>query len=174
MSGDTAVPDGNQYHDDFHAWALDQAAKLRVASTAQVEELEGIDFEHVIEEVEDLGISERRQVSSNLGVALEHMIKVACLPETDFVPGWRREIIAAIRNARRSFTPSMSQRLDIQKIWLEAREDALQMLIDDGVKDADVPKTSPLTLQQMLDAETPALQLLATVVEAFPTDGCEI
>jgi hypothetical protein len=174
MNEDKAVPDGNQYHDDFHAWALDQAEKLRVASSVQVAELEGIDFEHVIEEVEDLGISERRQVSSNLGVALEHMIKVASLPETEFVPGWRREIIAAIRNARRSFTPSMSQRLDIQKIWLEAREDALQMLIDDGVKEADIPEASPLTLQQMLDAETPALQLLAIVMEVIPTDRFEM
>lgn len=173
MSEDIALADGNQYHDDFHAWALDQAARLRAAATVQAEELQGIDFEHIVEEVEDLGNSERRQVASNLGVALEHMIKVATLPDTEFVPGWRKEIVAAIRNARRAFTPSMVPRLDIDKIWTEAREDALQLLLEDGVGATDVPVTSPLSLEQMLDPETTAMDLIEIFRQGMPPGRCE-
>jgi hypothetical protein len=168
------MPDGNLYESDFHAWTVVQAEKLRAAAKVQVPELEGVDFEHIIEEVEDLGISERRQVTSNLSVALEHMIKISTLPHTDFVRGWRNEAIAAIRNARRAFSPSMIQRIDATDIWNEAREDALQKLIEDGVSASDVSVEPPLTLEQMLVGDLSAIELIDIVISKMPSDLPEI
>jgi hypothetical protein len=162
------MPDGTLYHDDFHAWALEQADRLRAASQVQAPELDGIDFEHVIEEVEDLGLSERRQVSGNLSVALQHMIKIAALPEADFVRGWRGEVVSAIRNARRAFTPSMRQRLDLPEIWSDAREDALQNLAVDGIMAADIPEACPMTLDRLLGKDMGANDLIDIMIAAMP------
>lgn len=168
------MPDGNLYESDFYAWTLVQAEKLRVAAKVQAPELDGVDFEHIIEEVEDLGISERRQVTSNLSVALEHMIKIATLPHTDFVRGWRNEVVAAIRNARRSFSPSMLQRMNVADVWREAREDALQKLVDDGVSSSDVSMDPPLTFEQMLNGDLSANELIDIVISKMPSERLEV
>lgn len=162
------MPDGNLYHDDFHAWALDQAERLRAASHVQAPELEGVDFEHVIEEVEDLGNSERLQVASLMSVAIAHLIKIAALPGSDAVRGWEDEINATLTVAARRYRASMAGRLDMEGVWEDARNQAIRALKRDGITASDLPASNPFTLEQLVDRQFDIDDLAAIMARAMP------
>lgn len=60
---------GTAYQTDIIAWANEQAALLRAG------ELSAIDVEHIAEEIEDLGKSEQRELSSRMALLLSHLLK---------------------------------------------------------------------------------------------------
>src|SRR5260370_33017588 len=64
----TTMPDGPRYDDDFYAWTQYQAEVLRSLKTRD----NRFDREHVAEEIEDLGKSERDTVRSGVRRILEH------------------------------------------------------------------------------------------------------
>ena len=57
------------YEQDFHAWLQEQAALLK---TGRLHEL---DVEHLVEEIESMGASERRELLSRLQVLILHLLK---------------------------------------------------------------------------------------------------
>ena len=62
------------YDRDALAWSEQQAALLR--RHAAGERVNGIDWDHVVEEIEDVGLSELRMVRSYLGLILLHLLKL--------------------------------------------------------------------------------------------------
>ena len=58
------------YTRDFYSWAMQQADALRRRDYAAV------DWENVIEEIEDVGRSERRTWTSHCAVLVEHVLKL--------------------------------------------------------------------------------------------------
>ena len=69
-----AAPDSN-YDRDFYAWANEQAALLRAGKLAQAE------LEHIAEEIESMGRTEKRELVSRLTVLLLHLLKWRFQPE---------------------------------------------------------------------------------------------
>jgi len=67
------MPDGPRYADDFYAWTQHQAAVLREMAVTD----NRFDREHIAEEIEDLGKSERDAVRSQIRRILEHFLKLA-------------------------------------------------------------------------------------------------
>lgn len=65
----------NLYETDFHAWTQEQAGFLKVGNWADV------DFEHLIEEIESMGASERKELVNRLEVLLIHLLKWQFQPE---------------------------------------------------------------------------------------------
>jgi hypothetical protein len=63
------------YDGDFHAWALRNARLLRDGK------LDELDVEHIAEELESMGASERRELLSRLQVLLVHLLKYRYQPE---------------------------------------------------------------------------------------------
>jgi hypothetical protein len=57
------------YNADFYGWTQEQASLLRAGR------LTDIDIENLIEEVETMGRSEKRELSSRLTVLLVHLLK---------------------------------------------------------------------------------------------------
>jgi hypothetical protein len=57
------------YDQDFYAWANEQAALLRAGK------LEAADIEHIAEEIESMGRSEKRELINRLTVLLIHLLK---------------------------------------------------------------------------------------------------
>lgn len=57
------------YEPDFALWCLDQAALLRAGRT------DGLDFEHLAEEIETLGRSQRHALRSSYMQILLHLLK---------------------------------------------------------------------------------------------------
>ena len=67
--GSMKEPTVDLYEADFHAWAVDQAEKLRRG------DLRSLDLAHLTEEIESLGRSERRELQSRLAQLLMHLLK---------------------------------------------------------------------------------------------------
>jgi Domain of unknown function DUF29 len=57
------------YDRDFHAWANEQAALLRSG------QLSAADIDHIAEEIESMGRSEKRELVSRMTVLLLHLLK---------------------------------------------------------------------------------------------------
>ena len=58
-----------KYNTDFYGWTQEQAALLKSGRFSE------IDVEHLIEEVETMGRSEKRALESRLTVLLVHLLK---------------------------------------------------------------------------------------------------
>jgi hypothetical protein len=107
------------YDTDSLAWAEQQAELLRrVATGERVSEL--VDWPHVIEEVQDVGLSELRACRSLLRQALVHLLKLHLSPDSPDVAHWRGEVATFLTDAQDCFVPSMRQRIDIQEIYADA------------------------------------------------------
>ena len=63
------------YEQDFVAWTQDQAARLRAG------ELDALDREHLAEEIESVGASERRELRRRLARLIQHLLKWQHQPE---------------------------------------------------------------------------------------------
>ncbi|MHB1954745.1 MAG: DUF29 domain-containing protein [Sulfobacillus sp.] len=57
------------YEQDFYAWANEQAGLLRTGKLSEA------DVEHIAEEIESMGKSEKRELVSRLTVLLLHLLK---------------------------------------------------------------------------------------------------
>src|SRR5258708_34185676 len=76
---------GPDYDDDFYAWPQSQAEVLRTMPAPD----NRFDREHVAEEIEDLGKSERNAMRSEVRRILEHFLKLAHSPATEPRSEWR-------------------------------------------------------------------------------------
>ena len=121
------MPD-DLYRRDFVTWSEVQAERLR--RLAAGERVNDVDWENLIEEVETLGRSELQAVESLAEQALIHAMKVAARPEDPASDHWRGEIRTFLNNARRRYTPSMKQRIDMAAIHADALEAVREMAFD--------------------------------------------
>lgn len=79
------------YDEDFVRWTEVQAAALRDAARAGANL--PLDWENLAEEVEDLGKSLRRELSSRIATIMEHLMKLECSPATDPRHGWAATVL---------------------------------------------------------------------------------
>jgi hypothetical protein len=139
--------DTDLYDTDILLWSEHQADLLRrLAGGEQVNER--IDWENVIEEVEDVGRNSLRACRSLLRQALLHMLKAESWPTLRDAPGWRADAIGFRQQARDAYSPAMHDRIDVPKLYREARR-ALPETMDD-LAPLPIPETCPVTLDELL------------------------
>jgi predicted nucleic acid-binding Zn-ribbon protein len=98
---------GSLYDRDFFAWSREQAALLRDGRAAEA------DLEHIAEEIESMGKTEKRELVSRLTVLLLHLLKWRFQPSGRGA-SWR----LSIANARDEIAdlvednPSLKAQLD--------------------------------------------------------------
>jgi antitoxin (DNA-binding transcriptional repressor) of toxin-antitoxin stability system len=148
------MPD-DLYERDILSWSQHQADLLR--RVARGERVNNVDWAHVVEEIEDVGLSELHAVESFLDLMLVHLLKVCGWPESSSVRDWRMEIGSFQKNAARRFAPSMRQRIDLAKLY----GDALEQL--EGADYDDTPPrrwaaTCPVTLDDLLTERRAVLE----------------
>jgi hypothetical protein len=153
------MPD-DLYELDALAWSEHQADLLR--RVARGERVNDVDWAHVVEEIEDVGLSELHAVESHLGLVLVHLLKVHGWPSSPSVPHWRMEIGLMQKNAARRFTPSMRQRINLTKLYSDALEQ-LDGVDYDNVAPRPWPAACAFTLDLLLTAKRPALEALLAV-----------
>jgi len=105
------------YDQDLYAWAQAQAARLREGAWRQ------LDLAHLIEEIEDVGHSQRDALGSHLLILLTHLLKLAhaagALPHEYERAGlgWRRTCrtqrrhVAKVLRRNRSVRPLLPNEL---------------------------------------------------------------
>jgi hypothetical protein len=140
------MPD-DLYNRDALAWSEHQAGLLR--RVARGERVNEVDWEHVIEEIEDVGLSQLNAVQSYLRLTLVHLLKVHCWPESPSVAHWRGEIVSFQADAAQRFAPSMRQRIDLERVYRIAREQ-VSAAEHDGRQPLPSPEICPFNLDQLL------------------------
>jgi hypothetical protein len=140
------------YEEDFYIWTQRQAAALRrLADTRPNVDL---DFPHLIEEVEDLGTSQRDAVRSHMRRIIEHCLKLEFSSAVDPRGGWYASIIDARTEIDDKLSPSLSCDLDEQlpRLWNQARSKADNGLRRFGEPDAAdlLPADCPYALDDLL------------------------
>ena len=146
------MPDG-LYERDILGWAEQQAVLLRrLANGERVNA--AIDWPHVIEEVQDVGLSELRACESLLRQAMVHLHKPGAAPDDPAAAHWRGETAAFLADAAARFTPSMRQRIDLDALWRRALR---QIAAERG--SAPPSAACPFTLEELLaeDSDIAAL-----------------
>ena len=130
------------YEADILEWSEQQAELLRRRAANQ------LDWENLAEEIDAVGRNELRAVTSHLLMALLHDLKAEAWPLSREVAHWRAEAGLQRGQARDAYTPSMAQRIDVEKIYRQARRGLPEMM--DGNPPLPVPDTCPVTLAELL------------------------
>ncbi len=153
------MPDG-LYERDALAWADYQAALLRRLAAGEGVN-EAVDWPNVIEEVQDVGLSELRACQSLLEQALAHLLKLHALPESQAAKHWRDEVRAFLHDVQRRFTPSMRQRIGLDDLYDKAVDRARAAAEDIGITPRPLPDACPLTLDELLVGRLTVAELVA-------------
>jgi Domain of unknown function DUF29 len=120
------MPDRPRYEDDFFAWTQYQAEVLRSMPASD----NRFDREHVAEEIEDLGKSERDVVRSQIRRIIEHLLKLAHSPAEQPRLDW----METIDDARETLSDKLTSTLrrdaqeSLDKLYLEGRRRAARGL----------------------------------------------
>lgn len=140
------MPD-DLYDRDILEWSRRQAERLR--RVARGERVNDVDWEHVVEEIEDVGKSEVASVRSLLRRALVHLLKRAAWPDSDAVVHRGIEAGGFLTDAADRFAPSMRRHIAVDAIY----ERALTQLRADRARfdpSAPLPDVCPFTLDDPL------------------------
>ena len=107
------------YETDIIAWANEQAAFIRAGK------FDLLDIEHIAEEIEDVGKSEKRELASRMAVLLMHLLKWQYQPDRRS-KSWERTIKEQRRQIHRelkatpSLTPSLQDPEWRDRMWSDA------------------------------------------------------
>jgi len=153
------MPDGLYEHDAL-AWADHQAALLRRLAAGEGVN-EAVDWPHVIEEVQDVGLSELRACQSLLEQVLTHLLKLHSMADSPSAKHWRDEVQAFRHDVQRRFTPSMRQRIGLDDLYRKAAGRARTAMEDNGVAPGPLPERCPFGLDELLNEGFGAAALVA-------------
>jgi hypothetical protein len=137
---------GNLYDIDVIAWAEQQAELLRSGRFSE------LDVSNLVEEIEDVGKREKRELRSRLAVLIAHLLKWQLQPDRR-----GRSWSATIANQRKQIadllleTPSLRRLLDneafLERTWTEAQGIAIEQT---GLP--NVPGTPIWSVSDILDS----------------------
>lgn len=137
----------NTHDSDFHAWTQAQAELLRQGRWTD------LDKDHLIEELESMGASERRELNNRLAVLLAHLLKWRYQPERRG-RSWTLTIEEQRQRCRRVLrdNPSLKPRLPTlaEDAYLDAR---LMAARETGLEKHLFPASCPWPVEQALNDE---------------------
>jgi hypothetical protein len=160
------MPD-DLYHSDILGWSKAQAERLRRMRRGEL--VNDLDWERVIEEVEDVGRSEVKAARSLFTLALEHVLKAAAWPEHAAARKWRNEAVSFLAQARQRYEPGMAQHLDAAELYADAL--AVVRSLDMRRPGRRLPEAVALAPSDLADRAFGPDQLLARVAAALDAGG---
>ncbi|MCA6221292.1 DUF29 domain-containing protein [Photorhabdus antumapuensis] len=134
-----------RYNSDFYGWTQEQAGLLRSGDLSQ------LDTENLLEEIEAMGRSERRELRSRLEILLAHLLKWRYQADRRgrswelTIEEQRDKAIDCLQES-----PSLKNKLDehLGKAYTAARRLAeKETLINRNI----FPETCPWTFEQIMD-----------------------
>jgi hypothetical protein len=131
------------YDSDFYAWANEQAALLRAGRLSEA------DIQHVAEEIESMGKSEKRELVSRLTVLMLHLLKWQFQPVRRGA-SWR----LSIANTRDAITDHLadnpSLRAEIEaSLAIAYRRACRDATLETGFERDTFPSMCPWSFEQM-------------------------
>lgn len=135
------------YDADYMQWLETTVIKLRSREYATV------DWESLIEEIEDMGRSECRRLESNLIVVLLHLLKWQHQPEKR-CGSWAGSLVEHRRRIRRAIEDSPSLKQHLAALMAASYKQAVkQAIAETGLPSELFSVECPYSLAEVLDDE---------------------
>jgi hypothetical protein len=138
------------YETDYNLWVLETVQKL------QNRELDDLDWENLIEEVEDLSERKRRKLESLLMRLTEHLLKLGYWEkEKERNRGhWEREITNFRKQIKKELGSSPSLKRYLSEVYLESYQDGRDLAARRSqIPLSTFPEEPIATLDQILDED---------------------
>ena len=146
------------YEQDLQRWIEQTIGQLKNR------EFESLDIEHLIEELVDLGKSEKNTLKSNLMILLAHLLKLRV--QSDAPNTMKRSWYSSVLEHRQRVlnnladTPSLKSFLEeaVEKAYADSRKLAIKegKLAKFGVRmpeESEYPLICPFSIEQILDED---------------------
>ncbi len=146
------------YDSDFTLWIEKTIQQLHNR------EFNSLDIEHLIEELMDLGKSEKHELESNLTVLIAHLLKLKV--QHDAPPtmqgSWYDSIDEHRQRVRKRLQQTPSLKPHLSKAVADVYHDARKLAIRESKRaqfgvpipqESEYPNTCPFALEQLLDDE---------------------
>lgn len=132
----------NLYQQDFNLWVDEIKNKL------ENRELKDMDWDNLIDEVEDMGKSEKRSLESYLERLIEHILKLNYWESERERNGrhWKAEIVNFRNRIKRLLKRSPSLKRYLEDIYEEVFQDA----VASRQIEFNIPKNNFIELEQIL------------------------
>ncbi|NDJ16880.1 DUF29 domain-containing protein [Myxacorys almedinensis] len=134
------------YETDYLKWIETTVSNLKDRDYTN------IDWDNLIEEIEDLGRGERRGFESNLTIVLIHLLKWHYQPEKRSI-SWQNSIAEHRRRIRKALRDSPSLQPFLEEIIPESYTDAIeQAAIQTRLSPETFPPVCPYSVIKILDS----------------------
>ena len=146
------------YERDLQRWIEQTVQQL------QNRDFESLDIEHLIEELVDLGKSERNTIRSNLKILLAHLLKLRI--QHDALNSMKRSWYSSVLEHRQRVLDNLADAPSLKGFLVEAIEkaykDARKLAIKEGKlakfgvpvpEESDYPMLCPFSVEQILDED---------------------
>jgi hypothetical protein len=110
----------SSYEQDYLLWTEETVERLRC------KKFDSLDVENLIEEVLDLGRSQKRELKSRLGELLEHLLKRIYVTMPDCYRGWVESII----KQRKALKDLLADSPSLKPYFVEVFDSSYQYALD--------------------------------------------
>lgn len=132
------------YDSDFYAWANEQATLLREGKLAQA------DIEHIAQEIESMGKTEKRELASRLKILILHLLKWRFQP-LKRTASWEVSITVQRHELEDHLADNPSLKPLIANIVTKAYRDALlSAMLETGLLQSAFPDACPWSFDEMM------------------------
>ena len=136
----------NLYDQDYYLWLKYTAQLIKEGKFSDV------DVPKLIEELEDMGRSEKRAVKSNLVILLLHLLKYKYQPAKR-TNSWKASIREHRRRLRDDFQVSPSLKRYFEEVFDQCYQDGREQAADEtGLPLDTFPTESPFTISETLNS----------------------
>jgi hypothetical protein len=141
------MSDPRLYDQDFYAWANEQAGLLRAGRLSEA------DIEHIAEEIESMGKTEKRELISRLTVLLLHLLKWRYQPGLRGASGEASVQVQRIKLVDHlADNPSLKSQIP-GAIVAAYRVGRIEAAAETGFGQAAFPQSCPWTWQEIMDPD---------------------
>jgi hypothetical protein len=113
------------YESDFLLWTQDTVAKLKAR------DFDHVDLENLLEEIESLGRSEKKEIKSRLTILIEHLLKRLYIDMPQEFNGWER----TIRHQRTEIEFALDDSPSLKALWNDTFDIAFRAALRDVKKE---------------------------------------
>jgi len=134
------------YETDFYAWAKEQAELLRAGKLTQA------DIDHIAEEIDSMGRTEKRELVSRLTILLLHLLKWRFQP-TLRGRSWRLSIEGQRLDVEAHLSDNPSLKATLAEAIAQAyRRATIEVQRETGLDASVFPASCPWSFGEMMDA----------------------
>ncbi|MER3432404.1 MAG: DUF29 domain-containing protein [Leptolyngbya sp. ERB_1_1] len=152
MNTESKVSQSELYESDYYLWIQDTLEKLKHQNYSQV------DWENLLDEIEDMAKSERRSLSSNLVIVLLHLLKWQYQPDHR-TGSWKSSIVEHRRRIEEALEDSPSLKRYFAEILDKCYRSAVQQAsAETGLAIEHFPSECPYSIDEVLEAELSSLE----------------